>query len=189
MSQPEEAIWLESVVQRQDGYESETVARFADRLLRLAQSRMPARLRRRVDPEDIIQSAFRSFFARNEDGQFEFQEFPDVWKLLAAITFKKVQQSLRFHERQQRDVNREALVDESGGAITATASSVAVMLDLLETILDRIPEQHREIIRLRMENYSVEEIAQEVGVSTRTVSRAIALVRKIAAELIEDNEP
>lgn len=189
MSHPEEAVWLESVVQRHDGYESETVARFADRLLRLAQSRMPARLRRRVDPEDIIQSTFRSFFARHENGQFEFQEFPDVWKLLAAITFKKVQQSLRFHERQQRDVNRETLPDEAGGAVTATASSVAVMIDLLETILERIPEQHREIIRLRMDNFSVEEIAEQVGVSTRTVSRAIALVRKIATELIQDNEP
>lgn len=188
MSQTQDSIWLERVTQQRDGYEVEAVQRFADRLIRLAQSRLPTRLQQRVDPEDIVQSVFRSFFTRNTDGCFEFHEIPDVWKLLSAITFRKVQKSIRYHQRQQRDIQREVPVSESA-PITgddATASALVVMMDLLDCILERIPTKHREILQLRMENYSIDEIAERAGVSTRTVNRAIELVRQVATNIIEE---
>ncbi len=189
MSQTQDSIWLESITQQREGYEIEAVQRFADRLIRLARSRMPARLQRRVDPEDVVQSAFRSFFERNSRGQFQFQEIPDVWKLLSAITFRKVQKSIRFHQQQQRDINKEEPTDGSPvGSDDATASSLVVMMDLLDGILERIPEEHRRILQMRLEEHTIDEIAEQVGVSTRTVSRAIALVRKVATDLLEDYE-
>ena len=52
--------------------------------------------------------------------------------------------------------------------------------------MSRIPEKHREILRLRMDEYSIDEISEAVGVSSRTVDRALALVREVATELLEE---
>ena len=161
---------------------------FADRLLRLARSRLPGRLQQRVDPEDIVQSVFKSFFAPHEAGRFCFEQATDVWRLLAAITWHKVQHSIRYHHQSERDVQKETAASstsiEQPGS-DPTASSLVVMMELLDQIMSRIPEKHREILRLRMDEYSIDEISEAVGVSSRTVDRALALVREVATVLLE----
>jgi len=182
--------WLESVVQLQNGYEADAVGRFSDRLLRLASSRLPERLNRRVDPEDIVQSVFRSFFNRHTKGRFQFEEAPDVWRLLAAMTYRKVQKTIRHHGQQQRDFSRDTGDEVALSAAEnddPTASSWVVMMELLEGILQQLPATHQQIVQLRLDGYSVEEIAAQVGVSSRTVDRALAVTRKVASEMIEES--
>ncbi len=184
-----ESIWLESVVQLHDGYEVDAVARFTDRLLRLASSRLPNRLQQRVDPEDIVQSVFRSFFDRNSRGRFQFEQSPDVWRLLAAMTYRKVKKTIRHHGQQLRDVRREASTPSDFPTAqddAPTASSWVVMMELLEGILEQIPETHQRIVRLRLDGHSIDEIAATVGVTSRTVDRALSLVRKVASEMMGD---
>lgn len=181
--------WLDDIIEKRDGYESAAVEEFADRLLRLARSRLPARLSQRVDPEDIVQSVFKSFFIRHQADRFQFCEASDVWRLLAAITWHKVQRTIRYNHQLERDVQKEtaaAATQDVKPCDDPTASSLVVMMELMDQIMDRIPEKHREILRLRMEEYSIDEISEAVGVSSRTVDRALALVRKVASELINE---
>ncbi len=188
MGAQEDADWLDGVVQLRPGYEADAVERFAGRLIAMAKSRMPERLKRRVDPEDIVQSVFRSFFARNSDGRFEFRESADVWRLLAAITYRKVQQTIRFHHQKQRDVARDLPNSDDAAPVkdvAPTASSVITMMELLDGILEQLPETHQEILRLRLENFSIDEIAEKLSVSSRTVNRALAVVRQIATGMIQ----
>ena len=181
--------------QDHSGFECDTAAatveQFAARLLRLAKSRLPLRLQSRVDEEDIVQSAFRSFFRRHEDGQFSFHEEDDVWRLLATITYRKVQRTIRFHNQDRRDISREATPESDGPQVHGSdpsASDLAVMMELLDAIIEQLPARHQEILQLRLEGYSVDEIANRVNVSSRTVERALALVRRIATNLAESNE-
>jgi RNA polymerase sigma-70 factor (ECF subfamily) len=189
MKQTEESVWLDDIIHRRNGYEATAVEEFADRLLRLARTRLPIQLQQRVDPEDIVQSVFKSFFARHEAGRFCFAHASDVWRLLAAITWHKVQRTIRHHHQQERDVQKEkaasSIAVEPPGS-DPTASSLVVMMELLDEIMSRIPEKHREILRLRMEEYSIDEISEAVGVSSRTVDRALALVREVAKDLLEE---
>src|ERR1700679_4129725 len=46
---------------------TEMFHRYANRLILLARSRLSPRLSHRVDPEDVVQSAYRSFFADTRD--------------------------------------------------------------------------------------------------------------------------
>src|SRR5262245_6916154 len=46
--------------------------RYTDRLIALVRSRLTSQVGQRVDPEDVVQSAYRSFFAGAGDGQFSF---------------------------------------------------------------------------------------------------------------------
>lgn len=189
MQQRSEPRWLDDIIEKKDGYESAAVEEFADRLLRLARSRLPMRIQQRVDPEDIVQSVFKSFFVRHEAQKFTFREASDVWRLLAAITWHKVQRTIRFNQQLERDVQKEVNEPAPSHARPCddpTASSLVVMMELTDQIMDRLPQKHQEILRLRMEEYSIDEISEAIGVSSRTVDRALALVRKVATELIDE---
>lgn len=194
MQQRSEPGWLTDIIDKREGYESAAVEEFADRLLRLARSRLPNRIQQRVDPEDIVQSVFKSFFVRHEAEKFTFEDASDVWRLLAAITWHKVQRSIRFNHQQERDVQKEvndsapfhAQQIQATPSDDPTASSLIVMMELTDQIMERLPQKHQEILRLRMEEYSIDEISEAISVSSRTVDRALALVRKVATELMDD---
>lgn len=192
---PDDSAWLKSVVSLTDGYEAQIVEQFTQRLIRLAQSRLPQRLIRRCDAEDIVQSVFHSFFQRNEDQQFDIHHSNDLWRLLAAMTYKKTMQAIEFHSRQRRDYGREQDAQQStkNSAMQnpiddPTASAIAMMAELLDKILVQLPVQHQEILRLRLLDHSIDEIAEQIRVSSRTVDRALKASRQIAERLMMQNE-
>ena len=63
--------------------------RFATRLAGLAGAKLDARLRGKVDPDDVLQSVYRSFFGRHAAGQFDFDGWDGLWSLLTTITVRK----------------------------------------------------------------------------------------------------
>ena len=60
--------------------------------------RISQRLASRIDPEDIVQSVFRTFFHRAKQGQFHLEDPEDVVKLLARITVHKTFRQIAFHK-------------------------------------------------------------------------------------------
>ena len=80
----------------------EVVDRFVDRLIALARSRLSPKLARRIDPEDIVQSACRSFFRCVNAGRYELRQSNDIWKLLAAITVNKVRRQVERNTAARR---------------------------------------------------------------------------------------
>ena len=69
---------------------SELYLRYASRLLALAEKQTGAELARRVDPEDIVQSVFRTFFRRAAQGHYDIPVGEEIWKLLLVIALNKV---------------------------------------------------------------------------------------------------
>lgn len=184
--------FLSHLLAAEPGFERELVERYSQRLLDLARRNLPERVRQRVDPEDVVQSVYRSFFQRLNEGRFSFEESGDVWRLLAAMTFQKVRRASRFHRQQRRDVRRELPLDAGGNAgncdhraIEAGPEDVAALYECLESLLTRLPAKYREIIVLRLEGDSLDQIARKVNRSRRTVFRALADAETLAVRLSE----
>src|SRR5262245_10269770 len=81
--------------------------RYADRLTALARSRLSSRVNRRVDAEDVVLSAYRSFFAGASAGRFEVERGGDLWRLLVSLTLRKLYRQVKHNSRQKRAVQRE----------------------------------------------------------------------------------
>src|SRR5262245_23319990 len=99
--------WLDRVLTGKPGHERELVERYTARLLQVARRQLPDRMRGRLHPEDIVQSVFRSFFGRLRHGEFSFADSHDLWRLLTVMTYHKVQNTIKYHQRGRRDVRRE----------------------------------------------------------------------------------
>ncbi len=152
--------------------------RYASRLLSLAHNRTSADLATRVDPEDIVQSVFRTFFRRASAGQYDVPEGEELWKLLLVIALNKVRAQGNFHRAARRDVGRTQTLplDENVNEQSGWLAEQILQMSIDEIVVN-LPESSRQIIRLRIEGHSVQEIADRIRRSKRTIERVLQSFR------------
>lgn len=75
----------------------EIFSRYLHRLAGLARNRLSDKMQRRIDPEDVVQSAYRSFFRQAKEDRYELKRSGDLWRLLAAITINKTMGQIEYH--------------------------------------------------------------------------------------------
>ncbi len=83
------------------------VNEYTDALVAVARRQIGPRLARRLDPDDVVQSTYRSLFVRMRDGQYELGSGQDLWKLLVTMTLNKVRRQARYHSTQRRNTQLE----------------------------------------------------------------------------------
>jgi RNA polymerase sigma factor (sigma-70 family) len=162
---------------------TELFRRYADRLIALARSRLSAQLARRVDPEDAVHSAYRSFFADVREGRYHLERGGDLWQLLVTITLNKVEHQVERHTSQKRAVNREQHFgsEASLGALGAREPSPAealVLTDQVEQLMRPLDASQRRMLELRLQGYNLEEIAAAAQCSEATVRRLLDRVKR-----------
>ena len=161
--------------------------RYGEQLLALARRRISQRFCRRVDPEDIVQSVFRTFFNRAKAGEFDIAGPDDLCRLLARITVHKALRQIAYHHMAKRDVTKESSDGEDGQerlkellGRDPTPEASILFMDQLKHFLLNLRPQEREIVDLRMQNFTAVEIAQKLNVSERTIRRLLERIRAIA---------
>jgi RNA polymerase sigma-70 factor (ECF subfamily) len=163
------------------------VERYVDRLVALVRQRLSRRLARRVDPEDVMQSVFRTFFDRAKAGEFRLDAPDDLCKLLTRITIHKTLRQVVFHQAAKRDLKRETAEGEDGPRVLLelldrepTPEEANVFVDQLEDFLGQLRAQDRQILELRLQGHKNAEIAARMGVSERKIRRLMERVRGLA---------
>lgn len=149
--------------------------RYARRLLSLAHNKTSAELATRVDPEDIVQSVFRTFFRRASAGQYDVPEGEELWKLLLVIALNKVRAQGNFHRAGRRDVSRTQALPAEADAKPHDDQQLAenILQMSIDEIVVQLPESNRQIIRMRIEGYAIQEIAEKLSRSKRTIERVL----------------
>ena len=150
----------------------ELFRRYSERVLRFLRPRLTDRLAGRVEPDDVAQSVFNSFFRGVRDGGFTFHQREDVWRLLVGIAVHKLHNQCRRHHAAGRDVSRE-VADPVFEAVARdpTPDEAAAVGDELEHSLRSRTARDREIIERYVGGEPQEQIAAAVNWSQRTVRR------------------
>ena len=84
---------------------AEIFNRHVDRLVALAAARLSQKYAQRVDPEDVVQSAFRSFFREAKSGRYTYERSGDLWRLLAGININKLYRHIEYNGAAKRNVS------------------------------------------------------------------------------------
>jgi RNA polymerase sigma factor (sigma-70 family) len=166
----------------------ELFSRYVGRLTLLARSRLSPTLASRTDPEDIVLSAYRSFFIAARAGRFTLSRSGDLWRLLVAITLHKVYRQARQHrsERQSLAALGEALAANGHPFSREPSPDEALALtDELESVLSQLDPFARRVLELRLQDRPLSEIAEDVGRSERTVRRTLSEIRSRLSERFE----
>jgi RNA polymerase sigma-70 factor, ECF subfamily len=168
---------------------------YGDRLQRLAEKHLPAGLRRRLGPEDVVQSACRTFLRRAQGGKFQLGDADNLWGLLCAITLTKVREQARFHLRQKRGLNREEPLHADPQASSVAGfqpvdpgpapDETAEFADQLQHLLASLDEEERQVVDLRLQECTTAEMAERLGCSERTVRRILKRVQTRLAHILD----
>ncbi len=154
---------------------------YSRQLVAMVLRRLDGGTRRKVDAEDIVQSALRSFQNGQAEGRFAFREPDDLWKLLVVITLRKCRRNATRLRTAKRDVRREVGLGEGAAAPAGRSprpDAVAVAAEPLDRLLSGAGPAERAIVLDRLEGYAPPEIAARVGVSERKVFRVLAEARR-----------
>lgn len=167
--------------------------RYIDRLTLLARARLSPRLASRTDPEDIVLSAWRSFFVGVRAGRFSLRRSGDLWRLLVSITMHKLYHQVRQHTADIRDVSAEQrlenLHDEHlpEDRREPTPEEAVALADELEWAMAQLDAFGRRVLELRLQGEQLLEIAGESGRSERTVRRMLDTIRQLLATRLSGN--
>jgi RNA polymerase sigma factor (sigma-70 family) len=181
---------LELVSDFKAGSESaarELFDRYCARLMRLAKRRIGQRLVSRVDPEDVLQSAFRTFFNRVRNDEFSFHEENDLFKLLVRLTVHKTLRQIAFHRAAKRNPELEA--DQCGDACAVLQQisadepepeTAVALVEEFERFVGQFPPLDRQVLGLKLQGYSTVEIAERIGSYDRKVRRILERIQSVA---------
>jgi RNA polymerase sigma factor (sigma-70 family) len=155
-------------------------------LQRIADKNLSPVVKRRLGPEDIAQSACRSFLRRARGGEFQLDDADGLLRLLCAITLTKVREKTRFHLRQKRGLQFETRFGETQTSGTEPdPAELAEFNDLMAAALAGLDDEERAMLELKLLAHTHDEIAGQLGCSERTVRRILKRIQSNFERLIE----
>ena len=160
--------------------------RFSRQLIGLARGHLAAQLQHKVDPEDVVQSAYKSLLLRYGDGALADEGWEGLWGLLTMITVRKCADRARFHQAERRDVRREAVASDDSSSDSwrealsrePTPDQAAVLAEIVEGLLSRWTPMNVQMVELSLQGFSTQEISEQTGRAERSVRRLRERVRK-----------
>jgi RNA polymerase sigma-70 factor (ECF subfamily) len=174
----------------EDAAAREVFERFAGRLIGLARGQFNQLLSRKVDPEDVVQSAYKSFFVRHRAGKLEVGDWDGLWHLLTLITLRKCADRAEYFRAKRRDAAREAGSDKPDAWLAAldrepSPEEAVILAETVEGLFRDVSAHERPVLELSLQGYSVPEICERLGRAERTVRRLRERVRKRLERLQE----
>jgi RNA polymerase sigma-70 factor (ECF subfamily) len=171
---------------------AEVVRRFTHRLIALARLRLDARLRQKVDPEDVLQSVYKSFFLRQAEGTLSLDNWQALWAVLATITARKCGRWTHHFQTQKRHLDDEVAADAAGWEVFSGEPSpqeAVELTELVERLLRELGQRDGEILSLALQGYSGDEISERLDRPRRTVYRVLERIKARLQRMRQDELP
>jgi DNA-directed RNA polymerase specialized sigma24 family protein len=164
------------------------------KLVHLVERKLPAQLRRAFDEEDVALSAFKSLcFGVAEDRFPDLNDRGNLWAVLVVIATRKAKAYVETQNRQKRGGGKvrgdsvffamgtgeelagfDALVGKD-----PTPAFLAQAVEACEGLLEALgDEMLRNMAILKMQGFSLDEIAAETGCTKRAVQRRLEIIRR-----------
>lgn len=172
--------------------------RYAERLLRLLQTRIPPGVGRRFGPDDVAQDVFVSFFRAVREDRIRLQRSGDLWAWLARIAHHKLVNLVKRQLALKRSLAIEegwsisgSLEDDARLEVASRepgAHEALALADELDLLFGAPSSLMRRVVDLRLCDMSLQEIARRLEVSHTTVNRYLSKISLILEARLHDLE-
>jgi RNA polymerase sigma-70 factor (ECF subfamily) len=161
--------------------------RYVTNLVALARTRLSAKMAARIDAEDVVQSAYRTFFVNAREGRYELSRGGDLWRLLVATTMHKLRDQVKHHRAQKRSIDSEksfgsedSLFGIQPEALAGTPSPIEALtlVDEIQEVMGRLDPLPRRVLELRLDGHNLDEIAAAIDRCPQTVRRTLERIKQ-----------
>ena len=180
-------------------------SRYAIRMVALVASKLNRKYRGATDPEDIVQSAFGSFFAAAKQSRLQLSQSVSLWQLLATFAQRKMLRSIErasaikrggdFDQVPIDDLLQRLVIDPTDARSSIGKSTEPSIDEAPEPSIDESTEpsidelvgdagdemtaELRYLLESLLAGMTQAEIAAELCVTERTVRRRIVRLREL----------
>lgn len=156
---------------------------YGPHIVRVIRRRMNSKIRERFDSQDFTQAVWASFFEHRSQ-IVRFQRSEDLVQFLSRVAANKVIDAgrrVQVRNEHHADVSSES--NEPGRDLRLrisepTPSQHAVARESWDIILADEEETSRQVVALRIEGLTQQQIAQSLGVSERSVRRTLSRISR-----------
>lgn len=153
------------------------VERYQPHVLSVIRRKMHRDMRQKFDSQDFVQAVWVSFF-RNRGTLLEASDPGQLIGYLAAMARNKLlDETRRRLNTQKRDIRREQQlhpeINDAGARSDDTPSQVAMANEAWARLIGGASERDRKIVVLRRNGERIDDIAEQLGVSSRTIRRVL----------------
>lgn len=158
---------------------TEIYARYEARVQQLAEDKLGRYLWHRVSPDDIMVMALKSVLRLTAENSCDLDRNGSLWGLVASIARNKVLQQAEYHSAPKRDIRREQGL-KAGSSLErayselpdpkAVPEEAATWADTLDMLRERLKPDSFAIVAMKLEGYSIPQIAEELGLARQTIS-------------------
>lgn len=185
--------WIANLKQGDNEAARQLWERYFQRLVHLARKKLGATPRRVADEEDMALSVFRRLCDGAQAGRFEqLADRDDLWRLLVVITTNRVIDQQRHLSPQKRgggnvrgdsafigdSLSQQAGLENLIGD-DPTPEMLLQISEEHERLMTALDEDLRQIAVWKMESRNNEEIARELGITSRSVRRKLERIREL----------
>jgi DNA-directed RNA polymerase specialized sigma24 family protein len=201
MTQPESGgsvtKWIEELRGGSSPVHPEVWRRYFTKLAQFVDNGIAKTPGRAVDGEDVASRVLETVCRKVAEGELpDLRGRSDLWNVLLTVAKRKLVNQTRLESRKKRGGGRVLLetdlsvfqssvfsMDEIADAEPTLDSAIALR-DTCNYLIDVVlrDEKTRNVARLKLEGLSKAEIAQQLGVTIRTVERKVNLIRSLWAE-------
>jgi RNA polymerase sigma factor (sigma-70 family) len=194
-------LWIEGLKAGDERAVAGLWNRYFERLVQLARHRLGTTPRRVADEEDVALSVFRCLCAGAEQGRLaEIGDRGDLWRVLVTMTLRKTidqQRRLGGKKRGSGRVRGESVFagkpgEERTPGLQQFGDGIPTphMLLIIEEEGQRLlaalgDERLRQVAIWKLEGFTNDEIAQKLGLTTRSVERKLQRIREKWSQVLE----
>jgi RNA polymerase sigma factor (sigma-70 family) len=175
------STWLAGLKGARDDAAQELWNRYFAQLIVVARRNLRG-MTRDVDEEDVALSALKSAMLGVQNNRFpDLADRTELWPLLVTITARKALNEVKRQRTKKRDSATEQRLADIELVIGADPSPgfAAQLEEAIHSLVEFLGDDSLQLVaRQKLEGWSNDEIAQHLGVSTRTVVRKLTRIRQ-----------
>jgi RNA polymerase sigma factor (sigma-70 family) len=171
--------------------------RHFSRLVALARSRSLDSARGKEDPEDVVQSVYRSFIRTDLSSPFVLADWEGLWATFAIIMVRKCSDRREYWGTAKRDPRRELSLSTTPDGMgvrerlerAPTPWEAAAFHETLDQVIAEFRPEQREVVEQILQGYDSATIAGRRGCSERTVKRVANRIVHLLREMDGQHQP
>jgi RNA polymerase sigma factor (sigma-70 family) len=187
--------WIDKLQTGDNAAAEDLWQRYYQRLVKIAYQRLSGSSKTMADEEDVVVSAFKSFFRAMEENRTpKLQSEDEIWRLLVTLTARKAIKQVRYESRDKRQgeagkSQHDSVPVEELIGTEPSPEFVLAITDEYRQLNERLLDDEMRLIAFRkMEGYSNAEIAQELNTNLRTVQRRLAVIRSFLVDALDKEQ-
>ena len=178
---------LESIVRPEYGAVDDAYRRYSSPLCNIVERNLGWRLRRRVDPEEVVHTAFLGLCEAMASGKVRIGPGGVSWTQILRFTINRINKQIEYNTQQKRDPMKEVYAEgDDLPTRSEDRAEFVALADVLSLALKRLSPSDGVVLLLRVMEFDEGAIATILGTTRDRIKHVRDKIRRTLGDFRDE---